>query len=514
MRIKRFCSLLMAAVMGLTMMGCGAGPIGDAENGLAGLKASVGPNAMPELNPDEEPEAHWNDPYQTPAPPSDDEEPEAHAATSYAPAASVKPIAGQIVKASYPETVPYPIESDYIGQNGAFNEAYFDAYEKWMNAQEARPDLTADEIKGLYPFFKDGVKQFLNGAENRVCSPLNIYMALSMLSGLTAGNSQAQILKLLDAKTPEALSAQANRIWNALYTDDGVSSTLLGSSLWLNETVRFNADTLKKVAANFYASSYAGKMGSPEFDAALRAWLNEQTRGLLSEQAGGVSMDPETLLALATTIYFKAKWEDEFSEYATKPDTFHAVNGDRNAPFMNQTVRDSFYTGDGFTAVYKRLRDSGMWLILPDKGKTPADLLNNGAAMDFLSDPDKYATNYEADIELSLPKFDVTSDLDLIGGLKALGVTDVFSAAASDFTPMTAARDDIVIGQAKHAARVKIDEEGCEAAAFTVMMAVGTAMPQPLPKVQFKLDRPFLFAVTATAGLPLFVGAVQTPVDA
>lgn len=506
MRLKRFCSLLMAAVMGLTMMGCGGTPP-ESESGLSGLKASVSPNAVPELNPDEEPEAHWND---KPAPVLDDDEPEAHWNDKDAP---TTPIAGEIVKAVYPETVPFPLESDYMGENNSF-DAYFEAYGKWMDANTARPRLDADEIRTLYPFFKDSVKQFLNGTENRVCSPLNIYMALAMLSGLTAGNSQGQILKLLGAKSPEALSEQANRIWNALYTDDGVSSTLLGSSLWLNEKVRFNADTLKKVAENFYASSYAGKMGSPEFDASLQAWLNEQTRGLLAQQAGDVKMSAETILALATTIYFKAKWDDEFSEYSTRPETFHAVYGDRQAPFMHQTFRDAHYVGDGFTAVYKELRDSGMWLILPDKGKSPADLLNNGAAMDFLSDPGKYSKRTEAEIVLSLPKFDVTSDLDLIDGLQALGVTDIFKMSAADFSPMTTSRDDITIGQAKHAARVKIDEEGCEAAAFTVMMAVGTAMPEPLPQVQFTLDRPFLFAVTASGGVPLFVGAVQIPVDA
>ena len=225
-------------------------------------------------------------------------------------------------------------------------------------------------------------------------------------------------------------------------------------------------------------------------------------------------MSPETLLALATTIYFKANWGDEFNEAATKSDTFHAADGDRKAPFMRQTFTGAYYKGKGFTAVYKYLRDSGMWLILPDKGKTPADLLKNNAVMDFLAAPDKYVNLSRADIHISLPKFDVSSDLSLIAGLQALGVKDVFNSAASDFTPMTTDTKEIVIGEAKHAARVKIDEEGCEAAAYTVMMANATAAMQQPPKVEFTLDRPFAFAVTATGNLPLFVGVVQTPLDA
>ena len=491
MRLKRFFSLMMAAVMGLALAGCGGAPAEDAR--LSALSADA-----PKFDADPEPESLPFFASLFKSQPTED---------------SPAPIAGEIAKAAYPEVAPYPHEDDYVSANGTFDsEAYYEAYEKWSAFAEARPDLAAEDVEGLNAFFRDSARQFLKGDENRAYSPLNVYMALAMLSGLIAGNTQAQILKLLNAPTPDALSQQANRIWNALYTDDGTSTTVLGSSLWLNETVSFHADTLKKLSETFYASSYSGEMGSPEFDAALQAWLNGQTRGLLAQQAGGVKMSADTLLALATTIYFKANWHDKFSEHATKPDVFHAVGGDRNAPFMRQTYTGNYYRGDGFSAVYKALNDSGMWLILPDKGKSPADLLESGAAMDFLANRGKSGSR--AQISLSLPKFDVSADLDLIGGLKALGVTDAFNGNVSDFSPMSETKG-VEIGQAKHAARVKIDEEGCEAAAFTVMMAAATAAMQPPPPVDFTLDRPFLFAVTSAQGaLPLFVGAVQTPLDA
>lgn len=115
-------------------------------------------------------------------------------------------------------------------------------------------------------------------------------------------------------------------------------------------------------------------------------------------------------------------------------------------------------------------------------------------------------------INLSMPKFDVSSDLDLIEGLKALGVTDVFDPNVSNFDPLEASTDDpLYISKAKHAARVKVDEEGCEAAAYTVMIInCGAAMP-PDDEVDFTLDRPFLFAVTGDSGLPLFTGVVNQP---
>ena len=68
------------------------------------------------------------------------------------------------------------------------------------------------------------------------------------------------------------------------------------------------------------------------------------------------------------------------------------------------------------------------------------------------------------------------------------------------------------LNQTSHAARVVIDEEGCIAAAFTVLAPGGEAPPEE--EVDFVLDRPFLFCVTGNGGLPLFVGVVNDPMKA
>ena len=63
----------------------------------------------------------------------------------------------------------------------------------------------------------------------------------------------------------------------------------------------------------------------------------------------------------------------------------------------------------------------------------------------------------------------------------------------------------------KHAARVKVDENGCEAAAFTAVTVEATAArPEELPVVEMDLNRPFGFLITGAEGLPLFVGVVNT----
>ena len=108
----------------------------------------------------------------------------------------------------------------------------------------------------------------------------------------------------------------------------------------------------------------------------------------------------------------------------------------------------------------------------------------------------------------------MSSDLELSAGLRALGLTDAFDPKCSDFTPLTRELEELFVSRVQHAARVKIDEEGCEAAAYTVILVAEAAFEEPEPEViEFILDRPFLFVITNAGGLPLCVGVVNRPVE-
>lgn len=430
--------------------------------------------------------------------------------------------------AVYPEMHPYPRQDDYFSDYTTSSSAKYDrdmaAWRKDLDALRSGTDYT-----GLMDdFLSRSTTQFLSGAgaENRVYSPINVYMALSMLAEAAGGDSRAQILELLEVDSIETLRDRARTLWQDNYRDDGTVTSILGNSLWLRDDFTYSQKLLNTLAKDYYASSFSGRMGSEEYDQALRNWLDEQTNGLLADQAQGLKMKPETVLALASTIYFKAAWSNEFNKEDTETEQFHAPSGDVDADFMRRTMEDSFYWGSNFTAVQLRFQEGGsMWLILPDEGSSVDELLQNGEAMDFLLSPkydqyddkgnvvregwtgQKYLT-----IHLSMPKFDVSSDLDLIDGLKALGVNDVFDLSVSNFDPLEASTDDpLYVGKAQHAARVKVDEEGCEAAAYTVMLMYAGAAAPPDTEVDFTLDRPFLFSVTADSGLPLFTGVVNQP---
>ena len=179
---------------------------------------------------------------------------------------------------------------------------------------------------------------------------------------------------------------------------------------------------------------------------------------------------------------------------------------------MHSSDSNTVNYGDGFSAIGLSLDNSGqMWLLKPDEGVDAAALLQNEDALGFLLANGEWSQTQRARVNLSLPKFDVSSDLDILDTLAQLGITDVMDGGKSDFTPLTTADSALELTQAKHAARVKIDEDGCEAAAYTVLAPEATAMMGPEDEIDFTLDKPFVFAITGIDGLPLFVGLVNQP---
>ncbi len=411
-----------------------------------------------------------------------------------------------VVQAQYPETVAYPDESD---------KADFADLQSAYDAQRSERRKQSEGYRdGLYPFYGKTMQEFLvcEGNENRVYSPLNLYMALSMLAEVTDGNSRAQILELLSMEDMDAVRASALGLWNANYADDGIVTSKLANSLWLKEDVDFVPETMKRLAEAYHASSFQGDMGAPEFTKALQQWLNEQTGGLLQEQAAKIGLDDETLLALASTVYFRAQWMNKFQKSATQEGIFHAAFGDIPCDFMHQKDTRSYFLGDNFSAVFCNFEMSGgMWLFLPDEGVSVNALVQDGNVLRMIKEGYDWEDRTAGVVNLAMPKFDIVSDMDLKAGLRAMGVTDVFDEEVADFSPMIAKSDvPVLLGDARHAARVMVDEEGCIAAAYTVMKAVGAGI-WPEEEIDFILDRPFVFAVTGEDGSILFLGVVEQP---
>ena len=416
-------------------------------------------------------------------------------------------LAQYVVKeTAYPAYPAEPQYEDYAGLTGEVNwDAYDAAYTEYREALQklgkfdAAPDggaVTAFAERTLGGIFRD--------SESRVYSPISLYAALAMLTEMTDGDTKQQVMDLLGAADSETLRRTVRDLWMSVYLDDGRSVCRLANGAFLRENAEVKQAAVDALSDWYYASTYRVPMGTAEADEAIASWLNQNTGGLLSQETREIQTEIDDLLRLYNTIYYKSSWQDAFEESQTGKDVFTAAGGmEQETDFMHRAESGSYRKGDGYTAAPRYLRYGRMVFVLPDEGVTPESLLQRQGFLTELT-----GDYNAAELVWSVPKFDVKSSTGLNEVLQALGVTDAFDWTKADFAPLT--DNGAFLSSAMQAARVKIDEEGVEAAAYTELVCADSAMMEVPPTVEMDLDRPFLFVIFDSNSVPLFVGTVNT----
>lgn len=412
---------------------------------------------------------------------------------------------------SYPSRVQFPV-LDFSDEELEFT----DEYKSNLNAHgEQKRELNnlAVELYGIKDYSKSILTEFLTGksGENKVVSPLNIYMALCMLAEASDGNTRQQILSLLGVTSLNQLRQQANLIWQKNYRSDGVSKSVLSNSVWLNSDAEYNQDTVNNIARYYFADTYSGTMGTEEYNSLLNRWLKDNTDGLLDPSE---EMNYGDVLMLASALTYKSKWLEGFAE-ATESGLFNSPSGSKNVDYMLKSSALRYYWGEGFCAVAQELEIGGkIWFILPDEGMSADDIFLDEEVLRLISLSQTEQNNYKnselVTVNMKVPEFDVSGDTDIVEGLKNLGVSDISDSSRADFSPLCSNSDGIFVSKGRHCVRVVADTEGISAAAYTVLGIAGSARP-PEEEVDFILNRPFAFAVTLDSDTVLFAGVVYNP---
>lgn len=382
----------------------------------------------------------------------------------------------------------------------------------WMAQNEQRSSLCSSSLNGMQSFLTSTCREFLSSEEdNLLYSPINAYIGLALAAEMTASDTRQQLLALLGTEDLSALRAQVSAMWESVYRDNGKEISVLANSLWLDESLTPRQEVMDSLAYHYYCSSYIRDLAAPQAGKDIAAWLSRNTGGFLKKHTDNYQLPEETVLALYSTIYFQSKWNEEFRAGNNTQDIFHAPGGDYSCTYMNAKLRQmNYYWGESFGAVSLGLKNgSQMWLILPDPGKTPADVLMQGEYMQLVtSSYGEWENSQYSKVNLSMPKFDISTQAKLKDGLQKLGVINLFHGERADFSASLA--EPAYITAVNQSVRVAVDETGVTAAAYIELPGAGAAAP-PDEIVDFVLDRPFLFVITNQDQIPLFAGVVNQP---
>jgi serpin B len=263
---------------------------------------------------------------------------------------------------------------------------------------------------------------------------------------------------------------------------------------------------------------------SPQTLGHINGWCNDKTNGMIPAILDEV--DPAMVSYLLNAIYFKADWASKFDQKNTKEEIFHPeyeylmdITNPIKVPLMHQNVLIQYLnpTLNGTYSAIEMPYGNGYWkmmVMLPDEGKTTDDIINllakNG--LYYGGDCDNGFFPYEVD--LKLPRFETSSDTNdlkdgLIDLMQKMGINRAFINGLAEIPNMSDV--PVYIAMMRQKAKIKVNEEGSEAAAVTVAgMMKNTSVssgPVEYPKATFHANRPFVYVISeASSGVILFVG--------
>lgn len=393
------------------------------------------------------------------------------------------------------------------------NESDFEDFwghvrETWKIHEAAIEKLTGTEVAG----FRNIVTSMLSTETNNVFSPCAIYVGLLFLASLCSGVSKKELLAAVSCDEKRAQGAVEN-VKSSIIGDAGVSTCTLSNSLWINDHAPLFHDVIKDRCKKHQADVFSGTMGSEEMNSAIQAWVNTHTGNLLTQQSAGIQTDLSTAMEMLITSYFKSDWDDKFWPDSTKTDTFHVDSQtDVVCDFMNGREQTRCMCGHQFIAVSKELQlDYQMWFIRPNDGVELRNLVGSEVVGKLLANPAEMPLEQFV-VSMSIPKFDVSSEIDMTKAMNAMGIKSVFDEIAVPFAQIS--NDPrLFLSKADHAARVKINEDGVEASSYVGFGIACAGLPPEIKRMNFKLDRPFLFAITKKGKIPLYVGTVINPLE-
>lgn len=346
---------------------------------------------------------------------------------------------------------------------------------------------------------------------NTIVSPTSLYIAFSMLYNGASENTQKQMRNCMGITTDtKTFNENIRSLQQSLLADRIDTEVMLSNSIWFRESL----NKLIKPDFLFNNSEYFGALlafldfNSSSAPTTINKWVSDNTKGLIKSVIED-GIDPSTMLYLINTVYFKAKWRSAFESGMTYKETFNTPAGKINVDTMHNSGYYEFVDSGSYKAIKLPYTDgrSSMLLILPEGDLSKLVDKIDSSLIDSISKSMKRSY-----VKLSMPKVDVQCEMHPNAILSAMGMSDMFSPNAADFTGITDSAKllELHVSDVLHKTVLKIDEEGTEAAAVTsiTMKATSALIDQP---AEMKIDRPFFLAVVDDEAGVVFAGTIVDP---
>ena len=336
--------------------------------------------------------------------------------------------------------------------------------------------------------------------ESIVLSPLSITYALGLLNNGAAGKTQEEINQTLGfgEAGADAINAFCQKMLKEAETLDEKTKSLIANTIFVNEGLGYRLqDGFIQKANDYYdAQPQNRNFNDGETLDVINQWASDHTMGMIKEVLNEDTFNPYAVSYLLNAIYFKGSWSSPFDKAETKDEPF---GGGETVPMMHKPYTYYEYAENDLYQAINLPYGNGayrMSIFLPREGKTISDVL------DALSGSKWEVNGSQYQVDLKLPRFETDTNQDLVDIMSALGMPTAFDKDNAEFPYFCNA--SIFIGMMKQVAKIKLDEEGTEAAAVTIIGEYTSGMPK---QAEFHANRPFLYVISEqSTGAIFFIG--------
>jgi serpin B len=351
---------------------------------------------------------------------------------------------------------------------------------------------------------------------NLFFSPHSISTALTMAWAGARGETASQMAAVLHlpadrlAQPDWVHTASAALLWDLRKAGNAKGGELsCANALWGQQSLEFRPEFQLLLD-----STYGAGLRKVDFmshpDQACRVineWVAEVTRGKITDLAGPGDVGFDTMLMLASAVYFKGEWERPFRREENETDWFYP--GDEKpvrVTMMLQVGAFKIAQLEDLQALEMPYRGGAMAMlfILP-RQKDGLSVLEKRLSPAILQDCVSELKE-EKELPVIIPKFKKTFAFTLADALSAAGMPLAFQHGAN-FGGAVSGATGLHLNAVVHKTYISVDELGTEAAAAT-----SSAAASCIYDVCFRANHPFLFLIRDTrSGAILFMGRVVNP---
>ena len=372
---------------------------------------------------------------------------------------------------------------------------------KYISLTRTEQDLVNENNNFAFNLFRQ-----VTSEKSEIVSPISITYALGMLNNGAAGETQAEINKVLgfEKAGADSINAFCKKMLTEAPTLDKTTKVMIANTIYMNKGYDLKSDFIKKAKTYYEAEPETRDFHDGKTMDVINQWASDHTEKMIEKVLDEESFNPDAVSYLLNAIYFKGAWAEKFDKNNTKDETFKGYSAEKQVPMMHQEHEFNYSETDNCQALclpYGNLAYR-MTILLPKEGKTINDVLKNLTAEIWQN----YQIMDRAFVDLKLPRFESTTDVGLNDIMSALGMPRAFDPNLADFSNFC--NVPTFIGMMKQVARIKLNEEGTEAAAVTAIGMMESAIEPSEPQhVQFFANRPFLYVISEfSTGAIFFIG--------